>query len=155
MFRTFVTAVALLVTTPAFAAFESDRISVTTQGTGPDVVLVHGLASAARVWTGTTERVPGFRYHLVQIAGMGGAAPGGNAQGAVVGVLENRQIGRCVQRELPTLLGGVLPIFLCRFERRLQHVVGYARHFGRIGDDVRKCIGRVEEIVGEARGQLR
>ena len=46
MFRTFILAAAL-VASPAFAAFKSDRISVTTQGSGPDVVLVHGDAIVA------------------------------------------------------------------------------------------------------------
>src|SRR6476661_1200768 len=84
MFRAFFTATALLAASPALAAFQSDRITVTTEGSGPDVLLVHGLASSTRVWKGTVEKVPGYRYHFVQIAGMGANPPGGNAQGALV-----------------------------------------------------------------------
>jgi pimeloyl-ACP methyl ester carboxylesterase len=106
MFRAFVLAAAL-VAQPAFAAFKSDRIAVTTEGSGPDVVLVHGLASSARVWRGTTEKVPGYRYHLVQIAGMGANPPGGNAQGAVVAPVAE-EIARYIREERltkPALIG--------------------------------------------------
>ena len=67
------------------APFSSSRISVTVQGAGPDVVLIPGLASGPRVWSGTVAALPGYRYHLVQIAGFAGTPPGGNARGAVAG----------------------------------------------------------------------
>ncbi|HEV2568892.1 alpha/beta hydrolase [Sphingomonas sp.] len=107
MFRGLFAAAAMIAAAPSFAAFNSDRISVTTEGSGPDVVLVHGLASSPRVWKGTVERVPGFRYHLVQIAGMGSAAPGGNAQGAVVAPVAD-EIARYINEEklqAPALIG--------------------------------------------------
>jgi pimeloyl-ACP methyl ester carboxylesterase len=66
------------------AAFASERIGVTVTGSGPDVVLIHGLSSSPEVWTSTVAAMPGYRYHLVHAAGMGGRAPGGNAQGEVV-----------------------------------------------------------------------
>ena len=106
MFRAWILAAAL-VAQPAFAAFKSDRIAVTAEGSGPDVVLVHGLASSPRVWKGMVERVPGFRYHLVQIAGMGGAEAAGNAQGAVVAPV-GEEIARYVREEKlgkPALIG--------------------------------------------------
>jgi pimeloyl-ACP methyl ester carboxylesterase len=69
---------------PAFAAeFKSDRITVTAEGTGSDVVLIHGLASSPRVWREMVAAVPGYRYHLVQISGFAGHARGGNTDGAV------------------------------------------------------------------------
>jgi pimeloyl-ACP methyl ester carboxylesterase len=64
--------------------FTSDRIDVRVEGSGPDVVLIHGLSSHPDVWKSTVAAVPGYRYHLVHIAGMGGLAPGANAQGPVV-----------------------------------------------------------------------
>lgn len=64
--------------------FSSTRISVTVQGGGPDVILIHGLGGSRDVWKGTASALPGFRYHLVQVAGFAGVAPGGNAQGSVV-----------------------------------------------------------------------
>lgn len=98
MFRAFFAAAALLIASPALAEFQSDRISVTTEGTGPDVVLVHGLASSPRVWAGTVEKVPGYRYHLVQIAGMGAAPAAGNAHGALVAPVAE-EIARYIRDE--------------------------------------------------------
>lgn len=106
MFRTIALAAALFAS-PAIAQFKSDRISVTTEGSGPDVVLVHGLASTRNVWKGTVERVPGFRYHLVQIAGMGPNPPAGNTQGAVVAPVAE-EIARYIAEEKlkqPALIG--------------------------------------------------
>lgn len=74
-------------TTPAAAprtAFSSDRISVEIVGAGPDVVLVPGLSSHPDVWRGTVAAVPGYRYHLVHVAGFAGKAPGANASGPVI-----------------------------------------------------------------------
>jgi len=107
MFRALFTAAALIAASPAFAAFQSDRIAVTTEGSGPDVVLIHGLASSTRVWQGTVEKVPGFRYHLVQIAGMGTTPPGGNAQGAVIAPVAE-EVARYISEEKlgkPALIG--------------------------------------------------
>lgn len=69
---------------PAFAAgFESDRISVTVEGEGSDVILIPGLNSSPRVWREMMRAVPGHRYHLVQVSGFAGQARGGNVEGAV------------------------------------------------------------------------
>jgi pimeloyl-ACP methyl ester carboxylesterase len=67
-------------TADAPPSFTSGRISVTTHGSGPDVVLVAGLdALASEVWGGVIERVPGYRYHVVQVAGFAGFPSGENA----------------------------------------------------------------------------
>ncbi len=69
---------------PAYAAdFKSDRISVTTEGEGSDVILIPGLNSSPRVWREMVRAVPGHRYHLVQVSGFAGQAKGGNTEGAV------------------------------------------------------------------------
>ena len=65
------------------AAFASDRIVVTTQGSGPDVILIPGLGSSPRVWADTVAALPGYRYHLVQVKGFAGTPAGANAGGAV------------------------------------------------------------------------
>lgn len=107
MFRAMMMAATVLIASPAMAQFSSDRIAVTTEGSGPDVVLVHGLASSTRVWKGTVEKVPGYRYHLVQIAGMGAAPAAGNAQGAVVAPVAE-EIARYIREEKlkkPALIG--------------------------------------------------
>jgi pimeloyl-ACP methyl ester carboxylesterase len=69
---------------PARHAFASDRISVEVRGSGPDVVLIPGLSSSPDVWNDTVAAVPGYRYHLVHVAGFAGKAPGANAAGPVV-----------------------------------------------------------------------
>jgi len=74
----------LLPAASAFAApFASSRISVTTQGSGPDVILIPGLNSSPRAWSTTVAALPGYRYHLVQLAGFAGQPVGGNKEGDV------------------------------------------------------------------------
>jgi pimeloyl-ACP methyl ester carboxylesterase len=69
---------------PAAAApFKPTRISVEVRGSGPDVVLIPGLASSRGVWNRTVAAVPGYRYHLVQVAGFAGTAAAGNNAGRV------------------------------------------------------------------------
>ena len=80
-------AVAVAVALPmagAFAApFASDRISVRTEGAGPDVILIPGLNSSPRAWASTVAALPGYRYHLVQLSGFAGQPTGASKQGAV------------------------------------------------------------------------
>ncbi|HEX8620598.1 MAG TPA: alpha/beta hydrolase [Allosphingosinicella sp.] len=66
------------------APFASDRISVEVVGSGPDVVLVPGLSSSPEVWRSTVAALPGYRYHLVHVAGFAGRPAGANASGPVV-----------------------------------------------------------------------
>jgi len=81
----------------AFAApFASERISVRTEGTGPDVVLIPGLNSSPRAWASTVAAVPGYRYHLVQVAGFAGQAPGANKEGPVAAPVAE-EIARYIQ----------------------------------------------------------
>ncbi|MGV3482416.1 MAG: alpha/beta fold hydrolase [Sphingobium sp.] len=61
--------------------FASDRITVTVQGKGPDVILIPGLTSSPAAWKYAVPAVPGYRYHLVQVKGFAGIAPEGNAKG--------------------------------------------------------------------------
>jgi pimeloyl-ACP methyl ester carboxylesterase len=69
---------------PASAApFTSNRITVRTEGSGPDVVLIPGLNSSPRVWADMVKAVPGYRYHLVQVSGFAGQPRGGNTEGPV------------------------------------------------------------------------
>ena len=76
--------IAVLPLAHAFAApFESSRITVTTEGSGPDVVLIPGLNSSPRAWATTVAALPGFRYHLVQLSGFAGQPVGGNKEGDV------------------------------------------------------------------------
>jgi pimeloyl-ACP methyl ester carboxylesterase len=72
---------------PAAKPFAPTRFSVTVQGTGPDVILIPGLTASSDVWKGTVAAVPGYRYHLLQVAGFANTPARGNAKGEVVGPL--------------------------------------------------------------------
>ena len=77
-------AVASAALAPASAAeFKSERITVSTEGKGNDVILIPGLGSSPRVWRELVRAVPGYRYHLVQVSGFAGHARGQNAEGTV------------------------------------------------------------------------
>ncbi|MBU1347866.1 MAG: alpha/beta hydrolase [Alphaproteobacteria bacterium] len=55
------------------AAFTSDRLSVEVVGSGPDVILIPGLASSREVWRPLATRLSAtHRVHLVQLAGFAG-----------------------------------------------------------------------------------
>jgi pimeloyl-ACP methyl ester carboxylesterase len=60
---------------------------VVVQGNGPDVILIPGLTGSRDVWRGSVAAVPGYRYHLVQVAGFANTPPRGNAAGNVVAPL--------------------------------------------------------------------
>ena len=64
--------------------FSSTRLSVQVRGEGPDVILIPGLTNGRTVWDGTVKAVPGYRYHLIQIAGFAGDPARGNANGKIV-----------------------------------------------------------------------
>lgn len=93
---------------PAAAApFESDRISVTVQGSGPDVILVPGLTSSPRIWQDLAAAIPGHRYHFVQVHGFAGTPAGGNATGDVAAPVAT-EIARYVREQqltAPALIG--------------------------------------------------
>ena len=74
-----------LLPAPALAApFSSPRLTVETRGSGPDVILIPGLGTGRSVWSALVRAVPGYRYHLVQVAGFAGEPVRGNARGPVV-----------------------------------------------------------------------
>jgi pimeloyl-ACP methyl ester carboxylesterase len=81
------TAVAVLAALPLASAlaapFASERITVRTEGSGPDVVLIPGLNSSPRAWASTVAALPGYRYHLVHVSGFAGQPAGGNKEGTV------------------------------------------------------------------------
>ena len=61
------------------------RFSASVKGSGPDVILIPGLASSGAVWDDTVRRLSGrYRLHVIQVAGFAGLAPGPNAEGPVI-----------------------------------------------------------------------
>jgi N-formylmaleamate deformylase len=72
---------------PAAKPFAPTRFSVVVQGTGPDVILIPGLTGSREVWKGSVAAVPGYRYHLLQVAGFANSPARGNARGEIVAPL--------------------------------------------------------------------
>ena len=61
-----------------------DRITVEVEGSGPDVILIPGLASSRTVWSDLANRLRGnYRLHLVQIAGFAGSPSPDTSDGKV------------------------------------------------------------------------
>jgi pimeloyl-ACP methyl ester carboxylesterase len=74
---------------PALAAppFAPTRFSVEVRGRGPDVILIPGLTAGREVWRATAAALPGYRVHLIQVAGFAGEPARGNRSGPVVAPL--------------------------------------------------------------------
>lgn len=69
---------------PEAVPFTSDRITVETRGSGPDLILVPGLSSHRNVWDSVAGPLADtYRLHLVQVNGFAGFAPGANAEGPI------------------------------------------------------------------------
>jgi N-formylmaleamate deformylase len=88
-------------------AFRPTRFSAIVTGSGPDVILIPGLTASREVWNGTVAAVPGYRYHLIQVAGFAGLPAGGNAKGDVVAPLAE-EIARYIaahRLQRPALVG--------------------------------------------------
>ena len=114
----------------AAPAFSSRRISVKTQGSGPDVILIPGLGSASSIWQACVAAVPGYRYHLIQVKGFAGTQPEANRGGAVVEPVA-AEIARYISAtglQAPALIGhsmgGMLAMLLAlRFPRQTGSVM--------------------------------
>ncbi|HTI31622.1 MAG TPA: alpha/beta hydrolase [Sphingomonas sp.] len=107
MIRTAIAAAIILAASPAAAKFASDRITVTTQGSGPDVILVPGLTSSPAAFKFVTQDVPGYRYHFVQVKGFAGTPAEANATGDVAGPVAE-EIARYITAEhlkSPAIIG--------------------------------------------------
>jgi pimeloyl-ACP methyl ester carboxylesterase len=90
------------------SAFTSDRIVVTTRGSGADVVLVPGLTSHPSVWDDVIARLgDGLRVHIVHVRGFAGLEPGANAEGDVVAPVadEVARYVRAAQLQAPVIAG--------------------------------------------------
>ena len=91
----------------AALTFTSTRLTVQVRGTGEDVILIPGLTNGRSLWDGTVKAVPGYRYHLIQVAGFAGEPARGNASGRVVASVAE-EIARYIQSaklDRPALIG--------------------------------------------------
>lgn len=97
-------------TTPAAAPFFSERIGVSVEGSGPDVILIPGLTSHPEIWDGTAAHLVGSgrRVHRVWVSGFAGRPAGANAQGDTVGQPVAEEIARYIAEqglERPAIIG--------------------------------------------------
>lgn len=89
LMRTLLVAIGLALSPAARAAdakpaAASGPISVVVVGSGPDVILIPGLASSRDVWAGLVGTLKAtHRLHLVQLAGFAGAPPVAGASSRV------------------------------------------------------------------------
>ena len=109
-------------TSPAFA---SDRLSVEVVGSGPDVILIPGLASSREVWRAEAGRLKAtHRVHLVQLAGFAGE-PWTHGDGVfvepVVGELARyvREAGLERPAVIGHSMGGLIGVLLAQAEPAL------------------------------------
>ena len=89
-------------------AADPTRFSVEVRGTGPDVILIPGLASSRDVWRATAKQLESrYRVHLIQVAGFAGSAPGGNVEGPVVEPLADEIVAYIAANKLdrPAVIG--------------------------------------------------
>lgn len=89
-------AIAVAIATACFVATKShaatpfpdaaaERFSVTVTGTGPDVILIPGLASSAATWDGAVAHLKAhYRLHVLNLAGFAGEPAGANAAGDIL-----------------------------------------------------------------------
>jgi pimeloyl-ACP methyl ester carboxylesterase len=112
------------------APYSSTRLSVRVQGDGPDVILIPGLTSGRSVWDGTVRAVPGYRYHLVQVAGFAGDPARGNASGPIVSGVADEIARYIVEAGLtrPALIGhsmgGIVAMMIAaRYPARIGKVM--------------------------------
>jgi pimeloyl-ACP methyl ester carboxylesterase len=61
------------------------RLRVLAVGTGPDVVMLHGVTMAAAAWAPLVANLTGYRAHLVELPGHGLSGPFAYRAGAVRG----------------------------------------------------------------------
>jgi len=89
--------------------FASDRMSVITRGSGPDVILIPGLTGHREEWWGEVVETLDDRYrlHLVQVNGFAGTAPGANIEGPVSAPVAEEMARYIRERDLdrPAVIG--------------------------------------------------
>ncbi|MDQ4086632.1 MAG: alpha/beta hydrolase [Pseudomonadota bacterium] len=148
------------------APFEPTRFSVQVRGTGPDVVLIPGLTSGRDVWNTTVRAVPGYRYHLIQVAGFSGEPVRGNADGPVVAPLADEIARYIVDRRLerPAIvghsMGGTLAMMIGARHPNLAGRIMVvdmlpepAGLFGGSAGNLGPLASRIRDMIGTAGGR--
>lgn len=94
---------ALMIATPAMA---QTRFVATVTGTGPDVVLIPGLASSEDVWDATVKQLSAtHRVHTLQVKGFAGEPAGPNGDGPVLDPLIEEVAAYAAKLDKPAIIG--------------------------------------------------
>lgn len=94
---------ALVIATPALA---QTRFVATVTGTGPDVVLIPGLASSDDVWDATVKQLSAtHRVHTLQVKGFAGEPAGPNGDGPVLEPLVEEVAAYAAKLKKPAIIG--------------------------------------------------
>lgn len=88
-------------TVPVAPSFSSERIGVSVEGRGPDVILIPGLSSHPEIWDTTAAHLvgTGHRVHRVWVSGFAGRPSGANAVGETVGQPVADEIARYIREQ--------------------------------------------------------
>jgi pimeloyl-ACP methyl ester carboxylesterase len=166
--RAFLAGCAVLGLAAPARAYNSARLSVQVKGEGRDVILIPGLTNGRDVWDGTVRAIPGYRYHLVQVAGFAGDPARGNAKGEIVAPLA-AEIARYITEaglKSPAIIGhsmgGVIALMLsARFPARVGRAMTIdilpapASGFGFAGTQVKPFADALfDAFSGSAQGRL-
>jgi pimeloyl-ACP methyl ester carboxylesterase len=96
----------LLACAGAADAQPTTRITVTSVGNGPDVLLIPGLASSAAVWDATAKSLSErYRVHVVQVKGFAGVQAGVNVAPPLLSALTDEIAGYARQLKRPVIVG--------------------------------------------------
>ncbi|MEA3030863.1 MAG: hypothetical protein QOJ53_1319 [Sphingomonadales bacterium] len=142
--------------------FAPTRFSVEVSGRGPDVILIPGLTSGREVWRATAAALPGYRYHLVQVAGFAGEPARGNVRGAVVAPLADELARYIVESRLdrPAIvghsMGGTLAMMIAArrpdLVGRIMVVDMLPQPAGLLGGDARE-MAPLADLLGTSGGR--
>jgi pimeloyl-ACP methyl ester carboxylesterase len=142
--------------------FAPTRFSVEIVGRGPDVILIPGLTSGREVWRATAAALPGYRYHLIQVAGFAGEPARGNARGAVVAPLADELARYIAESRLdrPAIIGhsmgGTLAMMIAArrpdLVGRIMVVDMLPQPAGLLGGDARE-MSPLADLLGTSGGR--
>jgi pimeloyl-ACP methyl ester carboxylesterase len=98
--------IAAALSVAALPAFAQQRFTDTVTGTGPDVILIPGLASSGDVWDATAKLLsPTHRVHVLQVRGFAGEPAGSNAKGDVIKPLAAEITAYAAKLDHPAIIG--------------------------------------------------
>lgn len=106
LLNTAIAVIAATLSVGALPAFAQQRFTDTLTGTGPDVILIPGLASSGDVWNATAKQLsPTHRVHVLQVRGFAGEPAGANAEGEIIKPLVAEIASFAATLDHPAIIG--------------------------------------------------